>query len=417
MTLKILGLNHHTASLHHREQLIFTDDQIKCALQELTAIDTIKEVVVLSTCNRTEFYLSTNRIGLNHAITWLTEFKQIDKHTEELLFSLEKDNALLHLNKVACGLDSMILGEPQILGQLKEAFRFAQTQGTIKKYFTQLFNHVFYVAKKIRTNTKIGKGPVSVPYAAVTLANQFFSTLNNHTALLIGAGTSIELVAKHLSSKNIDKLFITNRSLDKAQKLAKKYNGYAIELSNLKGVLEITDMIFSSTSSENFILRKNQITESLLKRKRKPIFAVDMAVPRDLDPAIQEIEDIYLYTIDDLEKVILEGTNSRKTAAIQANDILIEETFKFLNRNKEEKAEITIIKLREYAESLRKEVLVQSEKQIKKGANVDDIIEQSTLSLINKILHRPSKKIKEAAENSDEEFINIISKLFDLDRR
>jgi len=176
-------------------------------------------------------------------------------------------------------------------------------------------------------------------------------------------------------------------------------------------------MIFSSTSSENFILRKNQITESLSKRKRKPIFAVDMAVPRDLDPAIQEIEDIYLYTIDDLEKVILEGTNSRKTAAIQANDILIEETFKFLNRNKEEKAEITIIKLREYAESLRKEVLLQSEKQIKKGANVDDIIEQSTLSLINKILHRPSKKIKEAAENSDEEFINIISKLFDLDRR
>ena len=141
MTLKILGLNHHTASLHYREQLIFTDDQIKYALQELTAIDTVKEAVILSTCNRTEFYLSTNRIGLNHAITWLTEFKQIDEHTEELLFTLEKDSALLHLSRVACGLDSMILGEPQILGQLKEAFRFAQTQGTIKKYFTQLFNH------------------------------------------------------------------------------------------------------------------------------------------------------------------------------------------------------------------------------------------------------------------------------------
>tara|TARA_B100000959_G_scaffold41473_1_gene41577 strand:+ start:13142 stop:14395 length:1254 start_codon:yes stop_codon:yes gene_type:complete len=417
MTLKILGLNHHTASLHYREQLIFTDDQIKYALQELTAIDTVKEAVILSTCNRTEFYLSTNRIGLNHAITWLTEFKQIDEHTEELLFTLEKDSALLHLSRVACGLDSMILGEPQILGQLKEAFRFAQTQGTIKKYFTQLFNHVFYVAKKIRTNTKIGKGPVSVSYAAVTLANQFFSKLENQTALLIGAGTSIELVAKHLSNKNIDKLFIANRSFDKAQELAKKYNGYAIELSNLKGVLEITDMIFSSTSSENFILRKNQITEASLKRKRKPIFAVDMAVPRDLDPSIQEIEDIYLYTIDDLEKVVLEGTNNRKIAAIQANEILIEETTNFLNKIKGEKAETTIIKLREYAESLRKEVLIQSEKQMKKGVSVDDIIEQSTVSLIKKILHRPSKKIKEAGENSDEEFIKNISKLFDLDER
>jgi len=417
MTLKILGLNHHTASLHYREQLIFTDDQIKYALQELTAIDTVKEAVILSTCNRTEFYLSTNRIGLNHAITWLTEFKQIDEHTEELLFTLEKDSALLHLSRVACGLDSMILGEPQILGQLKEAFRFAQTQGTIKKYFTQLFNHVFYAAKKIRTNTKIGKGPVSVSYAAVTLANQFFSKLENQTALLIGAGTSIELVAKHLSNKNIDKLFIANRSIDKAQELAKKYNGYAIELSNLKGVLEITDMIFSSTSSENFILRKNQITEASLKRKRKPIFAVDMAVPRDLDPNIQEIEDIYLYTIDDLEKVVLEGTNNRKIAAIQANEILIEETTNFLNKIKGEKAETTIIKLREYAESLRKEVLIQSEKQMKKGVSVDDIIEQSTVSLIKKILHRPSKKIKEAGENSDEEFIKNISKLFDLDER
>ncbi len=417
MTLKILGLNHHTASLYYREQLIFTDDQIKCALQELTAIDAIDEAVILSTCNRTEFYLYTNKIGLDHAITWLKEFKEIDEHTEELLFTLEKDNALLHLNRVACGLDSMILGEPQILGQLKEAFEYAQRQGTIKKYFTQLFNHVFFVAKKIRTNTKIGKGPVSVPYAAVTLANQFFSKLDSHTALLIGAGTSIELVAKHLSNKNIDKLFITNRSLDKAQELAKKYNGYAIELSNLKGVLEITDMIFSSTSSEDFILRKNQFTEATLKRKRKPIFAVDMAVPRDLDPDIQEIEDIYLYTIDDLEKVVLEGENNRKTAAIQANDILIEETSKFLNKIKEVKAETTIIELRKYAESLRKEVLIQSEKQIKKGVSVDDIIEQSTLSLIKKILHRPSKKIKEAAENSDGEFIKNISKLFDLDKR
>jgi len=417
MTLKILGLNHHTASLHYREQLIFTDNQIEYALQELTAIDGIKEAVILSTCNRTEFYLSTNKIGLNDAITWVTEFKQIDAHTEELLFTLEKDNALLHLNRVACGLDSMILGEPQILGQLKEAFRCAQTQGTIKKYFLQLFEHVFFVAKKIRTNTKIGKGPVSVSYAAVSLANQFFSTLESHTALLIGAGTAIELVAKHLSNKDIDKLFIANRSLDKAQELAKKYNGYAIELSNLEGVLEITDMIFSSTSSENFILRKNQITEATSKRKRKPIFAVDMAVPRDLDPNIQEIEDIYLYTIDDLEKVVLEGENNRKTAAIHANDILIEETSRFLNKIKGKEAELTITELREYVESLRKEVLIQSEKQIKKGVCVDDIIEQSTLSLIKKILHKPSKKIKEAAENSDEEFIKNISKLFDLDKR
>jgi len=416
MSIKILGLNHHNATLDYREKLTFTEQETRSAINKIIANENIEGAVILSTCNRTEIYLSCNDEGFEYVNAWLNKFKQIDNMTEKLLFSIKNEAAIGHLSRVACGLDSMILGEPQILGQLKDAYQLSKDLGALDKNFIKIFSHIFYVAKKVRSNTNIGNSPVSVAYAAVVLANQFFSRLNNHTALLIGAGSSIELVAKHLTNKEIGKLFIANRNIEKAQKLANKYNGYAIDIANLDGVLEISDMILSATTSENPILMKSQLEYAIKRRRRKPIFAVDMAVPRDLDPMIQELEDVYLYTIDDLQKVVIEGQNKRKLAANQADLIIDEQTAKYLNKLKGDKIDCTIIKLRSHAESIRKEVLDQSKKKIQKGDNIESILEQNSINLIKKILHEPSVKLKEAAENSDEVFIENISKLFDLNK-
>ena len=415
MSLKILGLNHNTASLIIREQLVFSDEEIKSALDELKLIISVKEAVILSTCNRSELYLNTDHEGLEKAKSWLIKFKRIDYKTEKYLFIIQDEAAINHLSRVACGLDSMILGEPQILGQLKDAFRLARQYHFISGFFNPLFAHVFSVAKKIRTNTKIGNSPVSVAYAAVTLANQFFSGFKQHTALLIGAGMSIELTAKHLSNKGIGRLFIANRDYKKAQKLAKKFNGYAINLANLDGILEVADILISATSSKNFIITKSQIQEAIRARKRKPIFAVDMAVPRDMEPTIGDLEDIYIYTIDDLEKVILEGQSSRQSAAVNANNILLEETSRFIEKQKSLAINSKIIELREYGEKIKQEVLKQSQKQLKKGDNIDQVLEKNTSNIVNKLLHLPSIKLKEAAEKSDTESIKIISELFNLE--
>ncbi|MDA9109492.1 glutamyl-tRNA reductase [Woeseiaceae bacterium] len=415
MSLKILGLNHNTASLIIRERLVFSDEEIKSALDELKLITSVKEAIILSTCNRSELYLNTDHEGLEKAKLWLIKFKKIDYKTEKYLFIIQDEAAINHLSRVACGLDSMILGEPQILGQLKDAFRLARQYHFISGFFNPLFAHVFSVAKKIRTNTKIGNSPVSVAYAAVTLANQFFSGFKQHTALLIGAGMSIELTAKHLSNKGIGRLFIANRDYKKAQKLAKKFNGYAINLANLDGILEVADILISATSSKNFIITKSQIQEAIRARKRKPIFAVDMAVPRDMEPTIGDLEDIYIYTIDDLEKVILEGQSSRQSAAVNANNILLEETSRFIEKQKSLAISSKIIELREYGEKIKKEVLKQSQKQLKKGDNIDQVLEKNTSNIVNKLLHLPSIKLKEAAEKSDTESIKIISELFNLE--
>lgn len=415
MSLKILGLNHNTASLIIRERLVFSDEEIKSALDELKLITSVKEAIILSTCNRSELYLNTDDEGLEKAKLWLIKFKKIDYKTEKYLFIIQDEAAINHLSRVACGLDSMILGEPQILGQLKDAFRLARQHHFISGFFNPLFAHVFSVAKKIRTNTKIGNSPVSVAYAAVTLANQFFSGFKQHTALLIGAGMSIELTAKHLSNKGIGRLFIANRDYKKAQKLAKKFNGYAINLANLDGILEVADILISATSSKNFIITKSQIQEAIRARKRKPIFAVDMAVPRDMEPTIGDLEDIYIYTIDDLEKVILEGQSSRQSAAVNANNILLEETSRFIEKQKSLAISSKIIELREYGEKIKKEVLKQSQKQLKKGDNIDQVLEKNTSNIVNKLLHLPSIKLKEAAEKSDTESIKIISELFNLE--
>jgi len=414
MPLHILGLNHNTAPVEIREQVVFTGAEVDHALAAVTELDGVPEAVVLSTCNRTEFYVETTDAGQHLLKEWLKENQALNEVASAALFTLNKEEAIRHLFRVACGLDSMVLGEPQILGQLKDAYRHAEEHGTVGKQLNRLFHHTFSVAKKVRTDTEIGSSPVSVAYAAVNLANQFFSGFSQHTALLIGAGVTMELVAKHLYRKDIGRLFVANRDLERARKLATQFDGFALPLSELEGTLPEADILISSTASSEIIVSLEQMTSAIKARKHKPVFAVDIAVPRDLDPGISTLNDVYLYTVDDLDKVIVEGQSNREAAALDANKILDDETRRYLNIERSKEVAPVITALRDHGDEIREQVLEKARRRLAKGADSDEVLEYVTSALLKKLLHQPSVRLREAGENSEKEFVAAISELFGL---
>ncbi len=417
MPLHILGLNHTTAPVEIREQVIYSGDDIARALAELVQLQGIDEAVILSTCNRTEFYLDSDDGGVTALASWLKGDQSLSKDAEAALFTLNNEEAIRHLFRVACGLDSMVLGEPQILGQLKDAFRQAEQSAAVGSQLSRLFQHTFSVAKKVRTDTEIGSSPVSVAYAAVNLANQFFAGFSKHTALLIGAGMTIELVARHLSSKGIGRMFVANRDFDRAQEIASQFDGFALPLSEIEGTLPEADILISSTSSTEPIVTTKQMQSAIRARKRRPIFAVDIAVPRDLEAGIGELDDVYLYTIDDLDKVIVEGQSNREAAAVDADRILIEETQRYLSIERSKEVAPIITALRDHGDALRHEVLEQARRRLAKGADQDEVLEFVTASLLKKFLHQPSVRLREAGEQSDQAFIDAIRELFGLEHK
>lgn len=414
MPLHILGLNHTTAPVEIREQVIYSGDDITRALGELVQLQGIDEAVILSTCNRTEFYLETDDSGLLTLESWLKSDQSLSQDAEAALFTLDNEEAIRHLFRVACGLDSMVLGEPQILGQLKDAFRQAERSATVGSQLNRLFHHTFSVAKKVRTDTEIGTSPVSVAYAAVNLANQFFAQFSKHTALLIGAGMTIELVARHLHSKGIGRMFVANRDFGRAQNIATQFDGFALPLSEIEGTLPEADILISSTASTEPVITTEQMQSAIRARKRRPIFAVDIAVPRDLEAGIGELDDVYLYTIDDLDKVITEGRSNREAAAVDANRILDDETQRYLSIERSKEVAPVITALRDHGDALRKEVLEQARRRLAKGADQDEVLEFVTSSLLKKLLHQPSVRLREAGEQSDQAFIDTIRELFGL---
>ena len=417
MPLHILGLNHTTAPVEIREQVIYSGDDIARALAELVQLQGIDEAVILSTCNRTEFYLDSDDGGVTALASWLKGDQSLSTDAEAALFTLNNEEAIRHLFRVACGLDSMVLGEPQILGQLKDAFRQAEQSAAVGSQLSRLFQHTFSVAKKVRTDTEIGSSPVSVAYAAVNLANQFFAGFSKHTALLIGAGMTIELVARHLSSKGIGRMFVANRDFDRAQEIASQFDGFALPLSEIEGTLPEADILISSTSSTEPIVTTKQMQSAIRARKRRPIFAVDIAVPRDLEAGIGELDDVYLYTIDDLDKVIVEGQSNREAAAVDADRILIEETQRYLSIERSKEVAPIITALRDHGDTLRHEVLEQARRRLAKGADQDEVLEFVTASLLKKFLHQPSVRLREAGEQSDQAFIDAIRELFGLEHK
>lgn len=415
MPLSVLGLNHNTAPVEIREQVVFEGDAVNRAISAVAALPGVSETVVLSTCNRTEFYIESEAAGHDEIRAWLETDLSLDGDAMASLFSVESEDAIRHLFRVACGLDSMVLGEPQILGQLKDAFRQAEQLGSVGPKLSRLFHHTFSVAKKVRTDTEIGSSPVSVAYAAVSLASQFFAGFSRHTAILIGAGVTIELVAKHLCAKDIGRLFIANRDLARARRLASAFDGFALPLSELEGTLPEADILISSTASREPIVTFDQMQSAISARKQQPVFAVDIAVPRDLDPRISELNNVYLYSVDDLDKVILEGQSSREEAVVDASRILDDETRRYLTVERSREVAPIITSLRDHGDLVREQVLEQARRRLAKGSDSDEVIEYVASALIKKLLHQPSVRLRKAGEESDREFVRIASELFGLD--
>ncbi len=331
MTLLAFGLNHSTAPLEIREKVVFETDILADALQDLGQLHGVQEAAILSTCNRTEIYCSLDEPNRHHAIEWFHDYHGLPKtELQPFLYNHPDESAVKHMLRVASGLDSMVLGEPQVLGQLKSAYQAALESGSLGKLLRQLFQHSFMVAKQVRSNTAIGSHPVSVAYAAVRLAQQIFSDLSKQTALLIGAGETIELAARHLHNAGLKRMIIANRTLERSQHLATEFSAYAIALSDIPQHLDEADIIISSTASQLPILGKGAIETAIVKRKHRPVFIVDIAVPRDVEAETGELEDVYLYTVDDLKDVIDENMRSRKEAAVQAEEIIEAQVLQFM---------------------------------------------------------------------------------------
>ncbi len=415
MRLQILGLNHNTAPIEIREQVVFAGGEVSRACERLTDIDGVDEAVLLSTCNRTEFYVITSDGGRDRLQDWLRDERSLDPGFIDSLFTLDTEEAIRHVFRVACGLDSMVLGETQVLGQLKDAFRSAQQAGTVGQQLGRLFQHTFSVAKKVRTDTEIGANPVSIASASVRLAQQFFAGFTKHTALLVGAGVTIELVAKHLVGKDIGRLFVANRDVERARNLASKFGGYAVPLSELEGTLPEADILITSTAAPEAIVTTNMVKAAMKTRKRRPVFAVDIAVPRDIEPEVAKVQDVYLYTIDDLQKVIQEGQTSREAAAVHANRILDDEIRRYLSIERAKKASPLIVALREQGETIRDGVLREAQRRLDKGVDSREVIEFATAMLMKKMLHNPSVRLREAAEHEDVEIIDATRNLFGID--
>ncbi len=415
MTLLALGINYNTAPVAIRERLAFPADVLPNALQDLLRLSEISEAAILSTCNRTEFYCRTKSGNQNLLIDWIAEHKQLAVRDLTPYLYCHTDSELIrHMFRVACGLDSMILGEPQILGQMKTAYQTACDAGTMGKLLGKLFQHTFTAAKKVRTDTAIGSSPVSVAFAAVQLAQQIFDKLSEQTALLIGAGETIELTARHLSQQGIGRIIIANRTFDKAHALAEQFNGYAISLAEMPNHLAEADIVISSTASQLPILGKGRVESALKKRKRKPMFMVDLAVPRDIEAEVEQLADVYLYTVDDLQYTIEQNMNSRRQAAEQAEEIIDTQVDYFLAWLRAQGAQSLIKNYRSQAEVFRDDALQKALTSLNNGTSAEVALQRLAHTLTNKLIHTPSTQLRVAAENERHDLLAAALEIFQL---
>ncbi len=415
MTFIAAGINYNTAPVAIRERLAFPAEILDSALKSLRKNPNISEAAILSTCNRTEFYYHTELNDENNLIDWIATQKKLDPDDFiPYLYSHKDSHSIRHMFRVACGLDSMVLGEPQILGQMKTAYQAAYDAGTIGKNLGRLFQHTFSAAKKVRTDTAIGSSPVSVAFAAVQLAQQIFDKLSEQTALLIGAGETIELTARHLHQHNIGRIIIANRTYDKAHTLASQFNGFAIALSELPSHLADADIVVSSTASQLPILGKGMLESAIKKRKHKPIFMVDLAVPRDIEAEVEQLRDVYLYTVDDLQNTINENMDSRRRAAEQAEEIIDTEVEHFLSWLRSQGAQSTIRAYRSKAELTRDQALQKALTQLDNGATAEEVIKRLAHTLTNQLIHIPSTQLREAGANERHDLIAAARELFKL---
>lgn len=413
MSLITLGINHKTAPLDLRERLAFTPQTLPEALLSLKKLAHVDEVSILSTCNRTELYCAISADNDQAIIQWFSQFHGLDEDLiKQHLYIHPHEETIRHAMEVASGLDSMILGEPQIAGQMKDAYALANKHGTIGLLLGKLFQRAFAVSKQVRTDTDIGSSPVSVAFAAVSLAKQIFGNLDQSTVLLVGAGETIELTTRHLHSQGVKKIIIANRSIERAQKLADAFHGEAISLQQISEHLHRSDIVISSTASPLPIIGKGTVERALKQRKHQPIFMVDLAVPRDVEPEVSELDDVYLYSVDDLQNVIEENMENRLQAAEQAHEIIDTQVSHFLDWQRSLGAVDIIAQIRRQTQNTSDEVLAKAKKQVATGQNIEEVLDYLAHTLTNKFLHQPSTRLRQASQDNREDILSIAKDLF-----
>lgn len=414
MSIRIIGVSHKTAPLDVREQLAVDPEQLPSTLHGLSADTGLSEILILSTCNRTELYCNVEPGANADPLAWLVRHNGIDPMLlESHLYTLDEEHAVRHALRVACGLDSMALGEPQILGQLKQAYQAAVGQGTAGKILNRLFQHSFYVAKQIRTHTAIGENPVSVAYAAVKLGVQIHGDLSDKTALLVGAGDTITLVAHHLRSNKIADLIIANRTLERSQELASRVNGKAVTLNELPANLAEADILISSTASRLPLITKAAVGAAIKTRRGAPMYIVDLAVPRDVEPGVAELNDVYLYTVDDLNQVVGENTRLREAAAVEAEEMVNIQAQSYMDWLQTQDSTQTIVAIRARADDLKNQQLNKARRRLAAGDDPADVLSSLANGLVNQFLHKPTMKIREAAMDGQDEIVRIARDILD----
>jgi glutamyl-tRNA reductase len=413
MPLLTIGISHRTAPIEVRERVALSSSEHLNKLTSLRTLEGVDEALMLATCNRLEIYCYGPGPDLEAVLDWVHESWGLESDRLDEYFYWHQDTeAIRHLMRVAGGMDSLVLGESQILGQLKLAWdtaRSAETAGTI---IDRLCQHAVTAAKSIRHHGAVGDEPISVAYTAIVLARRLFSDLSARRVLLVGAGEMIELCARHLNQHGVKHLAIANRDAERAQRLAQELGAKAIALSELSEALPRADILITSTASTRPIVKLDVVREAMIARRRQPMFIVDIAVPRDVEPAVGELDDVYLYTIDDLQQVVDENLDRRSTAVREAEpdiEAAVEDFIRWMNGSR---ASDSLKLLRESAHGHSRELVERALRKLEAGQEPRAVLEQLSSTLTNRILHAPSKHLRQAAERNDLEMITSINRIY-----
>lgn len=413
MQLFAFGMNHHTAPLAVREQVAFHAENLEAALRDLVACESVREAAIISTCNRTEVYCSTHEPI--RAIDWLARFHHLKAPVlEPFLYTLPRERAVTHAFRVASGLDSMVIGEPQILGQMKDAVKSAEHAGTLGTVLHKLFQSTFSVAKEVRTQTDIGASSVSMAAAAIKVAERIYPSIAEQKILFVGAGEMIELCSTHFATKQPREMTFANRSIERGEQLANRFQGRVITLNDLPEQLPLHDIVVTCTASTLPILGKGMIERALRARRHRPILMIDLAVPRDVEAEVAELDDVFLYSVDDLGKIVQEGLDTRHAAVAQAEAIINANVHAFMHWLENRELVPTIRALRDQAERMRRHELERAARMLAKGDDPEKVLEQLSHSLTNKFLHAPTHALNSAEARDRDVLVAALTRLYEI---
>jgi len=416
MSILAYGLNYRTASLDLRERIAFPEEKLAHALKSVTKdISGVSEVAIVSTCNRTEFYCAADPNSAEEISRWLAETRLITlDELENASYRYWDKDAAQHIIRVASGLDSQMLGEPQIMGQVKSAYDIARSSGTIGPELNLLSRITLETAKQIRSETGIGNNPISIAYAAVSMASKIFADLGTKKALLLGAGETIGLVADHLAAKNIGAMTIANRTLANAQVLATRYNADSIQLTDVAQTLHEFDIVIASTGSSLPVLGKGAVEAAIKKRKRRPMFMVDIAVPRDIEAEVAELPDAYLYTIDDLTEIVERNLAQRQVAASEAESIVAKGAKDFQREKRVQQDKDLLTSFRTQANEIRETEVARALRELAKDGDAEAAILRLSQNLTNKLIHPATAAMREASAENRRDLLGYLSTIYAL---